>query len=93
MSRGECLQPESSWNRSCQSRASRGIGVSGKRMEGTSQGVGRVGGGCIRRNVTWGGCIWHLPGSRNLKWVTNLRVSNTQTPGDPQLAPNHHRYH
>eukprot|EP00757_Euglenozoa_sp_SAG-D1_P006429 gene6428-biopygen2420 len=60
------------------------------KQEGTSQAVERVGCGCIRRNaVTWGGgYIRHLAGSRNVIWVTNLRISNAQTfpRGDPQLA-------
>eukprot|EP00757_Euglenozoa_sp_SAG-D1_P013425 gene13424-biopygen3637 len=45
----------------------------------------------VRRNaIAWGGggCIPHLAGSRNVKWVA-YQTRKTSPEGDPQLAPNH----
>eukprot|EP00757_Euglenozoa_sp_SAG-D1_P024315 gene24315-biopygen9959 len=52
----------------------------------TGRDISRCGKGGVRLYPTkcchmglGGGCIRHLAGSRKVKWVTNLRVSNTQT--------------
>eukprot|EP00757_Euglenozoa_sp_SAG-D1_P003090 gene3090-biopygen1401 len=54
MSRGGCSRPESRWNRSCQSRAKRGIGMSGKQ---TGRVISRCGKGGVRLCSTK---CWHI---------------------------------
>eukprot|EP00757_Euglenozoa_sp_SAG-D1_P022714 gene22715-biopygen8184 len=64
----------------------------------TVRDISRCGKGGVRLYQTkychmgvWGGSIWHLAGSRNVKWLTNLRVQTHRPPQiDPQLAPNHY---